>query len=187
MPGIRRISEHHVRHWGILRFKLLLAPMHFEAQSYLEQKTPVVSNSWYPWNFRTSRLAFQDFGVSSNYWYTHYPCILRPRALFFRAEGTCSFKFLTQALICVKKTLKYNLLKVFKHLESILSRFWIVCKGQIISKCFFLAEDSSKKWKNEFVFTTMLRVFIRFLEEIENSKKAFRNYLTFRLDNPETS
>ena len=33
---------------------------------------------------------------------------------------------------------------------------------------------------NEFVFTSMRRVFIRFLEEIEDSKKTFRNYLTFR-------
>ena len=32
---------------------------------------------------------------------------------------------------------------------------------------------------NEFVFTTMQRVFVHFLEEIEDSKKAFRNYLTF--------
>ena len=29
-------------------------------------------------------------------------------------------------------------------------------------------------------FTTMRRVFVCFLEEIEDSKKAFRNYLTFR-------
>ena len=34
---------------------------------------------------------------------------------------------------------------------------------------------------NEFVvFTTMRRVFVRFLEEIEDTKKTFRNYLTFR-------
>ena len=33
---------------------------------------------------------------------------------------------------------------------------------------------------NEFVFTSMRRVFVCFLEEIEDSKKAFRNYLTFR-------
>ena len=39
--------------------------------------------------------------------------------------------------------------------------------------------DSSKKQTNEFVFTSMRRVFVRFLEEIEDSKKAFRNYLTF--------
>ena len=36
-------------------------------------------------------------------------------------------------------------------------------------------------WKaNCFVFTTMRPVFVRLLEEIEDSKKAFRNYLTFR-------
>ena len=175
MPGIRRISEHHVRHWGILRFKLLLAPMHFEAQSYLEQKTPVVSNSWYPWNFRTSRLAFQDFGVSSNYWYTHYPCILRPRALFFRAEGTCSFKFLTQALICVKKTLKYNLLKVFKHLESILSRFWIVCKGQIISKCFFSGWGFFQKTNENTLHTSKNEFIYSFFGRIDDLTFCFRN------------
>jgi hypothetical protein len=28
---------------------------------------------------------------------------------------------------------------------------------------------------NEFVFTTMRRVFVRFLEEIEDTKKTFRN------------
>ena len=33
---------------------------------------------------------------------------------------------------------------------------------------------------NEFVFTSMQRVFVRFVEEIEDSKKAFRNYLTFK-------
>ena len=55
-------------------------------------------------------------------------------------------------------------------------------KGQLISKAKCQAMNSSKKWTNEFVFTTMLRVFIRFLEEIENSKKAFRNYLTFNIN-----
>ena len=38
--------------------------------------------------------------------------------------------------------------------------------------------NSSKKRTNEFVFTTMRRVFIRFLEEIEDTKIIFRNYLT---------
>ena len=52
-------------------------------------------------------------------------------------------------------------------------------KGRLISKTKCQAMNSSKKWTNEFVITTMLRVFIRFLEEIENSKKAFRNYMTF--------
>ena len=56
----------------------------------------------------------------------------------------------------------------------------VMAKGQIISKANCQAVDSSKKRKNEFVFTTMRRVFIHFLEEIEDYKKAFRNYLTFR-------
>ena len=52
-------------------------------------------------------------------------------------------------------------------------------KGQLISKANCQAEDSSKKRTNEFVFTTMRRVFVCFLEEIEDTKKTFRNYLTF--------
>ena len=39
---------------------------------------------------------------------------------------------------------------------------------------------SSKKRTNEFVFTTMRHLFIRFLEEIEDTQKTFRNDLTFR-------
>ena len=38
-------------------------------------------------------------------------------------------------------------------------------KGQIISKANCQAMDSSKKRMNEFVFTSMRRVFVRFLEE----------------------
>ena len=52
-------------------------------------------------------------------------------------------------------------------------------KGHLISKANCQAVNSSKKRTNEFVFTTMCCVFVRFLEEIEDSKKAFRNYLTF--------
>ena len=53
-------------------------------------------------------------------------------------------------------------------------------KGQIISKGNCRAVNSFKKRMNEFISTTMRRVFFCFLEEIEDSKKAFRNYLTFR-------
>ena len=53
--------------------------------------------------------------------------------------------------------------------------YWV--KGQLISKANCQAVNSSK---NEFVFTSMRRVFVCFLEEIEDSKKAFRNYLTFK-------
>ena len=53
-------------------------------------------------------------------------------------------------------------------------------KGQFISKSNCQAVNSSKNRRNEFVITSMRRVFVRFLEEIKESKKAFRNYLTFK-------
>ena len=52
-------------------------------------------------------------------------------------------------------------------------------KDQLISKANCQAANSSKKRTNEFNFTTMRLVFVRFLEEIEDIKKTFRNYLTF--------
>ena len=52
-------------------------------------------------------------------------------------------------------------------------------KGQITSKANCQDMNSSKKWTYEFVFTTMRCVFLCFLEEIEDSKKSFRNYLIF--------
>ena len=56
-----------------------------------------------------------------------------------------------------------------------------VTKGHLISKANCQAVNSSKKETNLFVFTTMRRVLVRFLEEIEDTKKTFRNYLTFTL------
>ena len=55
-------------------------------------------------------------------------------------------------------------------------------KGQLILKENCRAVNSSKKLTNEFIFTSMRRIFVRFLEEIEDSKKAFKNYLTFKSD-----
>ena len=52
-------------------------------------------------------------------------------------------------------------------------------KSQLISKANCHAVNSSKKRTNEFVFTSMRCVFVRFLEEIKDSKKAFQKYLTF--------
>ena len=46
-------------------------------------------------------------------------------------------------------------------------------KGQLISKWFLGSSISPQKRTNEFVFTTMRRVFIRFLEEIDDPKKPF--------------
>ena len=54
-------------------------------------------------------------------------------------------------------------------------------KGQLISKANCQAVNSSKKGTNKFIFTTRRRVFDRFLEEIENTKKTFRNDLTFNM------
>ena len=49
----------------------------------------------------------------------------------------------------------------------------LLTEGQLISKANCQAVNSSKKRTNEFVFTTMQRVFVRFLEEIEYTKKPF--------------
>ena len=46
-------------------------------------------------------------------------------------------------------------------------------KGQAKSKRFLQDEVSSKKRTNEFNFTTMRLVFVRFLEEIEDTKRHF--------------
>ena len=51
----------------------------------------------------------------------------------------------------------------------------ISAKGQLISKASYQAVNSSKKRTNEFVFPTMRHVFVRFVEEIEDTKKTFRN------------
>ena len=60
-----------------------------------------------------------------------------------------------------------------------LKRFCPVVKGQIMSKGLLVSSNSPKKRTNEFVFTTMKNSFVRFLGEFEDTKKSFRNYLTF--------
>ena len=47
-------------------------------------------------------------------------------------------------------------------------------KGQLISKANCQAVNSSKKRTNEIVFSTMRRVFVRFLEEIEDTKDILK-------------
>ena len=54
-----------------------------------------------------------------------------------------------------------------------LSGSLMLIKGHLISKENFQAVNSSKKRTNEFVFTTMRRVFVSFLKEIEDTKKTF--------------
>ena len=46
----------------------------------------------------------------------------------------------------------------------------VLAKGQLISKTNCQVVNSSKKRTNAFVFDTMGRVLIRFLEEIEDTK-----------------
>jgi hypothetical protein len=55
---------------------------------------------------------------------------------------------------------------------------YLASKGQIISKANYGILNSSKKGTKKFVFTTMRLVFVRFLEEIEDTQKTFQNYLT---------
>ena len=54
-------------------------------------------------------------------------------------------------------------------------------KGQIISRGLLVSSNSPKKRTNEFVFTITTNSFVRFLGEFEDTKKSFRNYLTFTI------
>ena len=58
--------------------------------------------------------------------------------------------------------------------------FTLESKGQLIAKANCQAREFFQKRTNEFVFTTMQRVFVHFLEEIEATKKAFRNCIFLR-------
>ena len=66
----------------------------------------------------------------------------------------------------------------------LISAVYISTKGQLISKANCQAKDSSKKRTNEFVFTKMRRVFVRFFEESLGLTICFRNYLTFKRTTP---
>ena len=64
---------------------------------------------------------------------------------------------------------------------KIVSQHRLLCtKGQIISKGLLVSSNSPKKQTNEFVFTTTTNSFVRFLGKFEDTKKSFRNYLTFK-------
>ena len=78
---------------------------------------------------------------------------------------------------------KINIMNLIRHHVRHDSRFVLrymtfrmdKVKGQLISKANCQAVNFSKKRTNEFVFTTMQRVSVRFLEEIEVNSKTFRN------------
>ena len=58
-------------------------------------------------------------------------------------------------------------------MSSILPKMSLHAKDQLISKENCQAVNSSKKRTNEFIFTSMRRVFVHFLEDIEDTKKPF--------------
>ena len=64
---------------------------------------------------------------------------------------------------------------------------FLSAKGQIISKGLLVSSNSPKKRTNEFVFTTTMNLFVRFLGEFEETKKFYRNYLTFNKIKPSES
>ena len=70
-----------------------------------------------------------------------------------------------------------------KNPRNFFQDFCLASKGQIISKRLLVPLDSSKKQMNKFFFlpnsTLKPNLFDRFLEESENIKKSFQNYLTF--------
>ena len=104
----------------------------------------------------------------------------RYRANFVTKINVCTFFFLF--VFFSKKTIYVNDFKIwylfrFKSNDPICI-IWAT-KGQSISKANCQAMSASKKRTNEFIFTTMRRVFVCFLEEIDDTKKFFWNYLTF--------
>ena len=62
------------------------------------------------------------------------------------------------------------------HFTIIIIKFSTAFKGQLISKTNCQPEDSPKKRTNEFVFTSMWSVFVRFLGESSARKKRFEIY-----------
>ena len=64
-------------------------------------------------------------------------------------------------------------------MQAYILQAWTLLKGQIISKANYQAVNSSKRTNKWIHYTSIWRVSVCFLKEIEDSKKAFPNYLTF--------
>ena len=108
--------------------------------------------------FCISELSSPDYGVAHCVPYSHH-IIWKPKS-----------KFIFIIYKTNPKVKQNNFIKFGVFLIYISSG-----KGQLISKRFLGSSISSKKRTNEFVFTSMRRVFVRFLEEIDDLKKLFRN------------
>ena len=98
---------------------------------------------------------------------------------FFLSQTFCYSANIDQNGLRIASLCMY---KDIKCLGAHIIKSWIkIGKGQITSKANCQDMNYSKKRTNEFVFTTMRRVFVHFVEEIEDTKKTFRNYLTFNM------
>ena len=73
---------------------------------------------------------------------------------------------------CCQSTMGLNSISSHNNIKPISIATKMYAKGQLISKANCEAMNASKKRTNEFVFSC---VFVRFLEEIEDTKKVFRN------------
>ena len=83
--------------------------------------------------------------------------------IFSRSESQKEYEDFRSDSMTVCESLKLNFL------------YQDLTKGQLISKANPQVVNSTKKRTNEFIFTTMQRIFIRFMEEIEVNKKTFQN------------
>ena len=110
-------------------------------------------------------------------YYTHYQ-----RQMTHIKIEKAARKFLlsncTLHQFCVNKKclspLKFRFSKKATKFETISHMICRLLKGQTNSKWFFQANVSSKKRTTKFDFTTCRLVFVRFLEESEDTKKIFR-------------
>ena len=94
------------------------------------------------------------------------PCLALPSVLKILIPN-----YIFQAQVRGRKC-RRKIRKSGGHKETIEGK-WFASKGQLISKANCQAVNSSKKRTNEFFFTTMTGVFVRFLKEIEYTKKVF--------------
>ena len=106
----------------------------------------------------------------------------------FKQLNIISSRVTTLYILClfVKPNSSSNLILLellqSRYLETFVNKqpTFVSSKGQIISKGLLVSSNSPKEWINKFVSTTTRNSFICFFGEFEDTKKSFRNYLTFK-------
>ena len=71
----------------------------------------------------------------------------------------------------------WNMCKIFSHIPGL--RGHSITTGQIFWKGLFDILESPRNRTNEFISVVKMNLFVRFLGEFEDTKKSFRNFLTF--------